>query len=201
MTKLSSLFILLISTASFAQVTFNPGIRAGANFAHLSEGPIKEYWYNMVDNFGYNDSGINEYDVKTKVDFYLGFQANIRFSKFYALQPEIYYTRQGAQLDSKAPGVSSKTVTLSYIGSAVVNKFYIEKFNIHFGPTLELLTDSKNFKSVSDADLGFLFGAGYDITKNIGVEARIKKGFVNVYNSHTNVTFQTGFYYTFNMKK
>ncbi|MFS4472874.1 outer membrane beta-barrel protein [Chryseobacterium sp. T20] len=199
MKKIYFLLFALFTSLSFAQVTFNPGIRVRANISHISDGPAHEsFYYN--DNQGYH-YGTNVYDIKSKVDFYIGFQANIRFAKFYALQPEIYYTRQGARFESQNPGVSSKTVTLSYVGGAVVNKFYFEKFNIHFGPTLELLTDHKNIDSPIDGDLGLLFGAGYDITKNIGVEARIKKGFVHINNDNTNVTFQTGVYYTFNLKK
>lgn len=199
MKKLYFLLFALFSALSFAQVTFNPGIRVGANISHISDGPAYEsFYYN--DNQGYH-YGANAYDIKSKVDFYIGFQANIRFAKFYALQPEIYYTRQGARFESQNPAVSSKTVTLSYVGGAVVNKFYFEKFNIHFGPTLELLTDYKNIDSPIEADLGLLFGAGYDLTKNIGVEARIKKGFVHINNDNTNVTFQAGVYYTFNLKK
>lgn len=199
MKKIYFLLFALISGLSFAQVTFNPGIRVGANISHLSDGPYYEsFYYN--DNQGYY-YGTNAYDIKSKVDFYIGFQANIRFAKFYALQPEIYYTRQGAKFESQNPAVSSKTATLSYVGGAVVNKFYFEKFNIHFGPTLELLTDHKEIDSPINADLGLLFGAGYDITKNIGVEARIKKGFVHINNDNTNVTFQAGVYYTFNLKK
>ncbi|MCS3532386.1 PorT family protein [Chryseobacterium sp. JUb7] len=200
MKKFYFLLMLFFASFSFAQVTFNPGIRLGANISHLSNGPVNDYWY-YTDNQSYYHSGMNQFDVKSKIDFYLGFQANIRFAKFYALQPEIYYTRQGAKYESKDPAVSSKTVTLSYVGAAVVNKFYFDKFNIHFGPTLELLTDHKNIESPTEADLGLVFGAGYDITKNIGVEARIKKGFVNIYSDHTNVTFQAGVYYTFNIKK
>lgn len=200
MKRLSFLLMVLISGFSLAQVTFNPGIRLGANISHLSDGPMNDYWY-YFDNQNYYHSGSNTFDIKSKVDLYIGFQGNIRFAKFYALQPELYYSRQGAKLESKDPSTSSKTVTLSYVGGAVVNKFYFDKFNIHFGPTLELLTDHKNIESPTDADLGLLFGAGYDIIKNIGVEARIKKGFVHLYNDHTNVTFQTGIYYTFNMKK
>ncbi|KMQ66892.1 hypothetical protein ACM46_05180 [Chryseobacterium angstadtii] len=200
MKKLLFLAIAFISGLSFAQVTFNPGIRVGANISHLSDGPAREYWY-YTDSQNYYYNGTNTYDIKSKVDFYIGFQANIRFAKFYALQPEIYYTRQGAKFESQNPAVASKTVSLSYVGGAIVNKFYFDQFNIHFGPTLELLTDHKNIQSPTDADLGLLFGAGYDITKNFGVEARIKKGFVHINNDHTNVTFQTGVYYTFNMKK
>jgi hypothetical protein len=200
MKKLISLLTIIISGLSFAQVTFNPGIRAGANISHLSNGPTNDYWY-YLDSNNFYQNGVNKFDIKSNVDFYLGFQANIRLAKFYALQPELYYSRQGAKFESQNPAVASKTVTLSYVGAAVVNKFYFDKFNLHFGPNLEFLADHKNIEDPTEIDLGIIFGAGYDITKNVGVEARIKKGFVNIYNDHTNVAFQAGVYYTFNMKK
>ncbi|MCJ8154450.1 PorT family protein [Chryseobacterium sp. SSA4.19] len=200
MKKIISLLAIMISGLSFAQVTFNPGIRIGANISHFSDGPAHQAW-NYTDSNHYYYYGYNTFDVKSKVDLYIGFQGNIRFAKIYALQPELYYSRQGARFESQESSVPSKTVTVSYIGAAMVNKFYFDKFNIHFGPTLELLTDHKNIDFTTEADLGILLGTGYDITKNIGVEARIKKGFVHIYNDHTNVTFQAGVYYTFNMKK
>lgn len=199
MKKIYFLLFALISGLSFAQVTFNPGIRLGANISHLTNGD-KSYWYN--DEQSYYQFSPEKVNVKSKVDFYIGFQGNIRFAKFYALQPEIYYSRQGAKLEKQGPSQESKTVSLSYIGAAVVNKFYFNKFNIQVGPALEVLTDSKNIPSPSNFDIAGILGAGYDINKNIGVEARIKKGFGNVFfTDQTNVTFQAGVYYTFNLKK
>ncbi|MBV8325834.1 outer membrane beta-barrel protein [Chryseobacterium sp.] len=200
MKKLYFLALIFWAALSSAQVTFNPGIRLGANISHLSNGPTTDYW-SYSDSNGYYQYGTNKFDIKSKVDFYIGFQANIRFARFYALQPELYYSRQGAKFESQNPAVESKTVNLSYVGAAVVNKFYFDRFNIHFGPTLEFLTDSDNIPSPTAVDMGILLGAGYDITKNIGLEARIKKGFVHAYNDHTNVTFQAGVYYTFTLKK
>jgi len=200
MKKLSLLFILLISSVSFAQVTFNPGIRAGANFSHFTNNENYSYYWgeNYLENHNVN------MDFKTKTDFYIGFFGNIRFAKFYALQPEINYSRQGTKLDTNVNNWNGKTLTATYVGVQLVNKFYFNKFNVHFGPTLEFLVENKNFEAENEVDLGLTAGLGFDITKNFGVEARVKKGFIPVSyfnNNHSNVTFQTGIYYTFNMKK
>ena len=80
MKKIYFILFALISGLSFSQVTFNPGIRLGANISHLSDGPAHDSWY-YNDNQGYH-YGSNAYDIKSKVDFYIGFQANIRFAKF-----------------------------------------------------------------------------------------------------------------------
>ncbi|SEM78151.1 hypothetical protein SAMN05421856_106262 [Chryseobacterium taichungense] len=69
---------------------------------------------------------------------------------------------------------------------------------------MDFLVEQKNFEASNEVDLGITAGIGVDITNNFGVEARVKKGFIPVYtfyNDHSNVTFQAGVYYTFNMKK
>jgi hypothetical protein len=114
------------------------------------------------------------------------------------------YSRQGAKFETNVNNWNGQTLSVSYLGLQLVNKFYFNKFNVLVGPTLEFVVDKKNFEPDNEIDLGITAGLGYDITKNFGVEARVKKGFVPVYSfydNHTNVTFQAGVYYTFNMKK
>lgn len=200
MKKIISLFTLIISGFSLAQVTFNPGIRAGANFSHFTN---KAQWYSYMD-FDYSNSTEADMNFKNKTDFYIGLFGNIRFAKFYALQPEINYSRQGTKLDTNINNWHGQTITASYIGFQIVNKFYFNKFNIHVGPTMDFLVEQKNFEATNEVDLGITAGIGVDITNNFGIEARVKKGFIPVYtfyNDHSNVTFQAGVYYTFNMKK
>ncbi|MGE4515170.1 MAG: outer membrane beta-barrel protein [Chryseobacterium sp.] len=200
MKKIISLFTLIISGLTLAQVTFNPGIRAGANFSHFTN---KAQWYSYMD-FDYSNSTEADMNFKNKTDFYIGLFGNIRFAKFYALQPEINYSRQGTKLDTNINNWDGQTITASYIGFQIVNKFYFNKFNIHVGPTMDFLVEQKNFEATNEVDLGITAGIGVDITNNFGIEARVKKGFIPVYtfyNDHSNVTFQAGVYYTFNMKK
>lgn len=200
MKKIISLFTLIISGLTLAQVTFNPGIRAGANFSHFTN---KKQWYSYMD-FDYPNSTEPNMDFKNKTDFYIGLFGNIRFAKFYALQPEINYSRQGTKLDTNINNWDGQTITASYIGFQIVNKFYFNKFNIHVGPTVDFLVEQKNLEATNEVDLGITAGIGVDITNNFGIEARVKKGFIPVYtfyNDHSNVAFQAGVYYTFNMKK
>lgn len=201
MKKIISLLTIIVSGLSFAQVTFNPGIRAGANFSHFTN--QEDYAYYWADNSYYPEANVNM-DFKTKTDFYIGMFGNIRFAKFYALQPEINYSRQGTKLETNVNNWDGRMLTASYVGVQLVNKFYFNKFNIHFGPTLEFLVEEKNFEADNEIDLGITAGLGFDITKNFGIEARVKKGFVPVYYfnaNHSNITFQAGVYYMFNMKK
>jgi hypothetical protein len=201
MKKFYFLLLLIITNFAFSQVSFKPGIRAGANLSHFSNTN-----YNFGSAYYYGDgsfySGNPTYDYKSKVDFYIGLLGNIRLTRFYALQPEINYSRQGSKVESNINDWNGQKLNVSYLGAQLINKFYFKDFNILVGPTLEFAVDN-DFDLENEIDLGITAGIGYDITKNIGVEARVKKGFVSATyfgDYSTNVVFQAGLYYTFDMK-
>jgi hypothetical protein len=201
MKKLTFLFLVLISGLSFAQVTFNPGIRAGLNLAKFTQSDNGIYnWFDENSDPYYSNYQKEETDFIA--DFYVGFFGNIRFTKFYALQPEINYSRQGSKIRVANETYEPK---ISYLSLQIVNKFYFQKFNIHVGPSIDFALEDNGFNPSNNVDLGFLLGVGYDITNNFGIEARVKKGIVEVAYSgdenRTNVLLQAGVYYTFNTKK
>jgi hypothetical protein len=68
------LFCCITFLNSYAQVKFQPGVRAGLNISKLQ--------------------GI---DISSKKDIYFGLYGGINFSNIYTLQPELSYSRQGAQ--------------------------------------------------------------------------------------------------------
>lgn len=184
-------------TQSNAQVTFKPGLRGGVNFAHFTKGD--NYNSGYYDSYGNWIYGSSKADFKAKTDFYLGFYGALHLTKYYTLQPEIDYSRQGTKI-----GSSSNTYDVSYLSVAVVNKFtFTDKFNIHVGPTIDFIVE-ENYDFDSEVDLAFQLGAGYNVTKNFGIEARIKKGIIPVLDysnsNHTNVVFSLGGTYTFDLK-
>jgi hypothetical protein len=202
MKKISFLLIVLISSLSFAQVTFTPGIRGGVNFAKFTENDGGFYnWFEASDDYWANEEKVRTSYI---TDFYVGAFGNIRFSKLYALQPEINYSRQGTIMKTSTQETKSE---LSYLSLQAVNKFYFKNFNLHAGVSIDVLIHDKNFDpyNKTNTDLGVLVGLGYDITKNFGIEARFKKGMISQIKTtsedHTNLLFQTGVYYTFNTKK
>jgi hypothetical protein len=194
-------------TLSNAQVTFKPGIRAGANFSRLRQ------------NHNLNE----KYSAIT--DFYIAGFGELKVSKFYALQPEIGYSREGSKKDYIAsvynPNTSSYVsqnqtaeFNVQYLTTNVMNKFFIKKAYLLIGPSLDInITPEKknysgsngyylydpaynynynNYSDYSSIDIGFVGGFGIDLTKNIGVEARIKKGVVDVYDGQDAITYQLG---------
>lgn len=190
------LFLALFSIQQTqAQVSFRPGFRGGANFSHFTKG---NYYY--ADPYNTNNSTVTNGNYSTKTDFYVGFYGAIKLTKFYTLQPEIDYSSQGSEYRSST---NSFDFNVDYLSFEVMNKFkFADRFGIHFGPTLDFVT-AKNFNTDSNVDLAFVFGVGIDVTKNFGIEGRVKKGIVPVLDfedNHTNVVFSIGATYTFDVK-
>lgn len=119
----------MITGFVFSQVTLSAG--------------INQYRFMALNYYSFENNEKAIRNIATQTDFYLGFQQNVRFSSFYALQPELNYSRQGALLrfrDGK-----EEFVRLSYLGFNIVNKFYVNKLNIHIAPTLDFLFEQKAF--------------------------------------------------------
>lgn len=211
-----------------AQVTFRPGVRAGVNFSHFTEGDYYENDGVYVGDQFYPDRPA---EFSSKTDFYVGLYGALRLTKYYTLQPEVNYSRQGSKVEwssfNEATGSYTnydRQIDVSYISVSIINKFtFSDKFNIHIGPTFDVITDkSRNnfsnnaydaydpyyyddeYDTESDIDLAFVLGVGFNITKNLGIEARVKKGIIPVYDfwddNHTNVVFSAGLNYTFDLK-
>lgn len=221
MKKSLYLFAIIFGCVSFsnAQVTFKPGIRGGLNMSHFSNGGESFYY----DAYYYEESS-NYRDFESKTGAYVGFFGDLKLSKFYSLQPEINLTKQGSRLNYRSNNQNFyRDYNLTYLSLGITNKFSIKKFNIQVGPTIDFIVDAKvktnevyynnypyyvnnqsSLSTDSDVDLAFFLGAGYDITKNFGLEARIKKGIIPVLDysdgNHTNVVFSLGAYYKFDVK-
>lgn len=198
---LLSVVCLFLYTAVNAQVTFRPGVRGGVNFSHFTKGDYGGYYYDSNGN--YIERNGDQFTSKT--DFYVGVFGTLQLSRFYALQPEIDFSRQGSEFKYYNPEQNrtfSRTLDVSYLSIAIANKFTFKDFNFHVGPTIDFVVED-NFGPYNEVDLTFFLGAGYNITKNFGVEARVKKGIITVfdsYDSHSNVVFSIGATYTFDVK-
>ena len=193
MKKITSIIAIVFFGITQAQVTFKPGLQAGVNFSKLQ--------------------GL---DVDSKIDFYVGVHGEIAFSKKYALQPEITYSRQGAKGDYSIMSnytASGKTdISLQYLSISFNNKITLYKnlylilgeFNDFVIGEDVYEENSKAFSKGYDIDYGFFGGFGYKFPKGLAVEARFKKGFGDAFDDYTgfksvitNQVFQVGVSYTF----
>lgn len=190
--KIKNLAIIAFSVFAFlkmqAQVTFKPGIHAGINISKFT------------------NSGLGN-----KTDFYVGGFGALKLSKFYTLQAELTYSRQGAKGDIAmgsteyydAPSNSYITIynrgtvdaSLQYISELTINKFnFTENFYFLAGPFFDILIakDIKvnpkekgdNYNKGQDVDLGIVGGLGYSLKNGISFEARIKKGLTDSFTDY-----------------
>ncbi|MFD2726865.1 porin family protein [Hyunsoonleella rubra] len=190
MKKLLIVVILLISSINaFAQIELSPGIRGGVNFANITN---------------------TAYDAKT--DFYIGAFGEIKFANFYALQPEVTYSRQGA----KSRLSSGSDIEIQYLAITIANKFSpFRDLGLHaiIGPTFNFkLADNAVAEAYEGFDIGFMGGLGYELPFGLAIEARYIIGFVDILGSNINNTvafdelyvnkvFQVGVAYKFNFKR
>ncbi len=166
------LVALVATTPLFAQKKVSPGVRAGVNVATLSN-----------------------IDADFKADFYVGGILSLNLGRKYTLQPELVYTRQGANNvtfvdnDSGNP-TGTEDVTIQYLSLGVINKFYfVEGFHGMVGPSLDMKI-GKNFPRIDfddddygGVDLGISLGLGYTLPMGLTVEGRFKTGMLDAFNN------------------
>lgn len=195
------LLVAAIVAASqlFAQKKVSPGVRAGINVATLS---------NIGADF--------------KTDFYAGGIISLNLGQRYTLQPELTYTRQGANNvaftdDGSGESIQQENVRIEYLSLGVVNKFYfVDGFHALVGPSLDMKI-GKNFPRIDfddedygGVDLGVSLGLGYTLPVGLTVEGRFKTGMLDVFNNDyflglfddpdkisLNRVFQVGLSYSF----
>lgn len=195
-----AVFFLLGISETSAQVTFTPGIRGGLNLATVGQ--------------TYGDF---------TPDFYVGAFGAINFTKRYTMQPEINYSRQGADNvrveyydEFNGNYVNGRQdISLDYLSLSLMNKFFVvEGFHLMVGPTFDILVNDNLVYSYTDVDLGVNAGLGYRFPNGLSVEARFKKGIIDVLDTgyysgnnyfwgdwNANNVIQVGVSYAFNIKK
>jgi len=189
-------FVLFIGIQANAQVKASPGLRGGLNISTLS---------NVDDN-------------SSKTDFYVGGLVNIKFNKFFSVQPEITYSRQGDEGRYFENGrYYSEKYELNYITLGAVAKFNFGDSGFHLlaGPSLDLkVSDNYINSDPEDFDLALVGGIGYSLPNGLTFEARIKQGLIDIYGYNgyhndndyyyddviLNQVFQIGISYTFKTK-
>jgi len=165
-------FAMFATAQLYAQKRVSPGIRAGVNVSTLS---------NINADF--------------KADFYAGGILSLNLAQRYTLQPELIYTRQGANHvvfvdDETGIPTGEENVTIQYLSLGVINKFYfVEGFHGLIGPSLDMKIGN-NFPRIDfddddygGVDLGIALGLGYTLPFGLTVEGRFKTGLLDAFNN------------------
>lgn len=163
-----TLVLFLLFGESNAQTSFRPGFRAGANFSQITG---------------------TYYEPRT--DFYLGGFGEIKLGSFFFLQPEVGFSRQGAQGDvylQPRPGsgdvkkedlwfkknIESNYITLGINGKMAFSPAVRFLFGFSAEHILEGLEAVKPLRN--ELDLAMVAGVEYKFPFGMGVEVRIKRG-------------------------
>lgn len=186
----------LLFAPIYAQVKVRPGIKMGVNNSKITN--------------SYMDS---------KTGIYVGGFASIQFNDRYALQPELLYSQQGGNGNSRAP----EDLDIQYISIGLANKFFVSpKIGFHFvvGPTIDInaknnvisVINGNGDLEVTPIDFAFFGGIGYEFPFGLILEARYKQGLLDVdlFNdngeyvpnyseNHLNSVFQIGAAYKFDL--
>jgi len=160
--------------------------------------------YNLSDIY---ISGTNvTSEVKSKSGFNAGVFSTIQLSKLFALQPEVFYSEQGAQRKD-----SSANVNYNYLNVPILIKYQLYSgIFIETGPQVGFLLNSSYKSTTFSEDLNFIskstafswaFGAGYKLSSiNLGFDIRYNLGISNIQTyswTTTNSVFQIDLFYLF----
>jgi hypothetical protein len=187
---LAATFFLLLQTK--AQHT-HFGIKAGLNASSLS----------------YPDNS----DMQSRIGFNVGLLAHIHTSsKMWAVQPELYYSSEGAKSKSN----SNESLNLGYLNLPVLIQYMFDNgFRLEAGPQVGFLMSAKSklgdvSTDVKDHMQSAVFsipvGLGYLTTGGLGFDARYNFGISDINKTsygpkvHSNV-FQFDVFYQFSSSK
>ena len=154
--------MLLVSTVGFSQLGI--GIKGGVNFANLS-----------ID------------DASSRTGFHFGAFGSVPLGKNIAIQPEVLFSTQGAQIDDT-------DVDFSYVNVPILLRLTFARFlNVHFGPQFGIVTkaeaDGDDIKdNVKNADFSLAAGAGVNLPLGLEAGARYNIGVSDINDS--GITFE-----------
>lgn len=181
---ISSIIVLFLTSALFAQTEVQFGIKGGLNLAN------------------FKDADTRNSDARTGL--HVGGLAHIHLSRSFAVQPEIMFSMQGGD---NANGTETK---VNYINIPVLAQYmFADGFRLQTGPQLGILTSAENKTNnvesdVKDAvkktDIAWSLGLSYITHTGIGFDGRYNLGLTDISKNNTdlkNRVWQLGVFYQF----
>lgn len=153
----------LASFAAQAQLSF--GIKGGANVSNLN--------------------GLNSQNFETNalVGLHLGAFLTANVGRNFALQPELYFSSQGAKLESAG---NSENLRANYVNIPVMVRFLTNGgFFVEAGPQIGIKVSEADLEDINgsfkNSDFGGAIGLGFQGMKSpLGFGARYNVGFSKV---------------------
>jgi len=164
--------LILFVALSFTQAQVSLGVKAGVNFnSSQLKGPA----------FDYKSSSIG---------FNAGLLAEVNLSHKWYIRPELLYVRKGWTETSLTVPTFYRKMEMHYLTLPMLAAFrVIPKFSVMAGPEIGYLlkTTTSPQSSISFGDfynkwdLGIALGAAYQLTSQLGLEARYVYGLSPIY--------------------
>ena len=164
------IFALLVSSSLWAQ-EINLGVKGGLNVAGVG-----------------GDTDV----LESRLGFHLGGYAEIGFNEMFSLQPELLYSKQGAQSVS----TSEVKLNLDYLTIPLLAKVTLtEELSGYLGPQIGFVTNAevkdnegsdKVTSEYKSTDLGLAVGLGYELDNGLNFSARYTHGLSNIDNVFNN---------------
>src|SRR5688572_21019628 len=190
-----------LSLSAQSKIRSGFGIKGGVNFANI------------------NVKGSSE-EFNTKTFYHAGLLSHIHVSDAFAIQPEVVYSRQGAETEDVGNG-AREIVKLGYLNIPVLAQFMFGNgFRIQAGPQLGILLNADSEvdgvetevdDQLKKTDFSIVGGISYMLPSGLGIDARYNYGISDITNKdnmpagavsdYSNRVFQVGLFYQFNAKK
>lgn len=169
MKKVFLVCILSVMTFAAKAQNIDLGIKAGVNFATISDVT----------------------DAESKTGFVVGAFAGFKLGEKFGVQADLLYSQQGAKFDAG-------DIDLSYVNVPVVAKYFVtDKFNIQLGPQFGFVVDDNISKVLGDiaeaekTDVTGVVGVGLHLPFGLRADARYNFGLTDILksnNSDVNIT-------------
>jgi hypothetical protein len=162
-TLLSAVLFFAVSVGMQAQL-IRLGIKGGLNYANQTG-----------TNFTINSDNYNTEEAITS--YHVGLVAEIKLLESFSIQPELFYSTQGATYKNALNEFKNE---LGYISIPLLAKIYMTKsISLELGPQASFLLSEKNefdYKKSETFEFAAVGGLGLNITKNIFIQARYGLG-------------------------
>jgi opacity protein-like surface antigen len=157
---IATLILLVLGTGLSQAQLLEFGVKGGVNFANYTGGDV---------------SGV---DFKTITSYHAGMVMELKVLENLAIQPELLYSTQGAELEGLGDQVKNE---LGYLSIPVLAKFYLtsNELSLELGPQASFLVSERNEVDANDTnsfEFGIAGGLSYKITKSIFVSGRYVAG-------------------------
>ncbi|MEZ4857639.1 MAG: porin family protein [Flavobacteriaceae bacterium] len=170
MKKVLILVVITLTTTTFFAQGVDLGLKAGVNFANLTDAS----------------------NLEGRTGFVFGAFAGGKFGDKLGIQGDLLYSQQGAEFDGDK-------IDLNYVNVPVVLKYFLtDQIHIHAGPQFGFVVDdniANVFNDIAESesfDLSGIVGIGVDLPMGIRLDGRYNFGLSDVISSNDTTTVESG---------